>query len=63
MSIRQADKIILANVPVTVRNTVYGETFTRTFTRRDRYSIYSNDGGVYDRAELEILTTPTKEEV
>jgi len=54
MTTRQADKIISDGKPVTVHNSTYNETFTATFTHRDRYNIYSSDGGQYDRQELHI---------
>ena len=54
MTPKQADKIILQAKPVTVHNARWDETFTTTFIRRDRYSIYSVDGGVFDRGELEV---------
>ena len=60
MTPRQADRIIKNGQPVTVRNEWFGETFTATFIRRDRRSIYCADGGVYDRADLTILTKPNK---
>lgn len=55
MTPKQADKVILANQPITVRNTRYDETFTATFVKRDRLYIHSADGGTFDRSELEIV--------
>lgn len=55
MNTREADKIIKAGKPVTVHNPVYAETFTVKFVRRDRYNLYSENGGKFDRAELKIV--------
>jgi len=57
MTGRQADKIIKAGKPVTVHNAIYNETFTTLFTERDRYNIYSVNGHIYDRVELQIVST------
>ena len=54
MTPKQADKIIAAGKPVTVHNKHFNETFTATFVRRDRTRIYSNSGGIFDRAELDV---------
>lgn len=54
MTPAQADRIIAEGKPVTVHNPKYGETFTVTFVRRDRHSIYAQGGGVFDRADLQI---------
>ncbi len=51
MTPTQADRIIKAGVPVTVRDK-YGDVFTRTFTARDRRMIDSSDGGRFERADL-----------
>lgn len=56
MSPRQADAIIKAGKPVTVHNAGFGETFTAIFVKRDRWNIYSSDGGKFDRGELEIVS-------
>jgi hypothetical protein len=61
MTTKQADKIIKTQTAVTVRNSHFGETFTATFIRRDRYNLYSADGGVFDRGELEIVNTTARE--
>ena len=55
MTPKQADKLIRTAQPVTVYNADYDETFTRTFVRRDRLYIFSADGGVFARAELEVV--------
>ncbi len=57
MTPKQADKIIRDGQPVTVRSIEYGDRFIATFTERDRRSITSHDGGIYDRADLEIVTS------
>jgi len=59
MTPKQADKIIKAGKPVTVR-TKYNETFTDTFISRDRWLIRSATG-TYDRGDLELITTERKE--
>ena len=55
MTPRKADQIIKKGKPVTVHNAIYNETFTRLFIRRDRRNIYSSDGGVFDRSDLEVI--------
>jgi len=55
MTTREADKIIKKGEPVTVHNAFYNETFSARFVRRDRYRLYSDDGGIYERNELEIV--------
>ena len=52
MTPKQADQIIKNNKPVTVHNPVYNETFTALFVKRDRFSIYTNTGGVFERGDL-----------
>ena len=54
MTTREADRIIRAGQPVTVHNPFYGETFTAVFVRRDRYNIYTEEGGKFDRKELQL---------
>jgi len=58
MTPAKADKIIREGKPVTVHNARYDETFTKTFVKRDRYSLYSDDGGVFERSDLEIVAHP-----
>lgn len=55
MSPREADRIIRSGQPVTVRNEHYDETFTAEFVRRDRWNLYTADGGIYDRTELQVV--------
>jgi len=57
MTPKQADKIIKAGVPVTVKNFQFGETFTAIFVSRDRFSITTQDGGLYSRDDLDIIKT------
>ncbi len=58
MTPREADKIIKAGRVVTVSNIRRpNEKFSRFFVKRDRWNIYSADGGVFDRGELELVTT------
>jgi len=45
MTPRQADKVIKAGLPVTVRDN-YGDTFTARFTRRDRWNIWTDGAEV-----------------
>lgn len=56
MNTKLADKIIAQGKPVTVHNARFQETFTALFVSRDRYSIYTSDGRVFDRGELELVT-------
>ncbi len=57
MTPRQADKIIKEGKKVTVMSTQFTELLPdKLFVRRDRWNIYSEDGGVYDRGDLEIIT-------
>jgi|PlaIllAssembly_1097288.scaffolds.fasta_scaffold110950_3 hypothetical protein len=53
MTPRQADRIIKAGLPVRVRDR-YGDEWTATFVRRDRWSIYTETGS-YDRGDLVLL--------
>ena len=55
MTPRQADKIIKEGKPVKVYNRVYLETFEAVFVKRGRYLIESEQGGLYDRADLELI--------
>ena len=55
MTPRQADQLIKSGKPVTVHNATYGETFTITIVRRDRYNVYTDTGGVFDRVELQVI--------
>lgn len=55
MTPKQADKIITARQPVTVRNDAFDETFTAVFVRRDRHLIYSETGGAFERSELRLV--------
>ena len=59
MKTKQADKLIKAGKPVTVRNTHFDETFTTTFISRDRYTITAADGGLFERDELEVVVPHT----
>lgn len=58
MTTHEADKIIARGEPVTVRSRDFDEEITARFTRRDRWSIYSAAGGVFDRGDLEISRKP-----
>ena len=59
MTPKQADKIIASGQPVTVKSEEYGESFMVTFTERNRHSITSADGGIYDRSDLTVVPPPT----
>ena len=56
MTPKQADKAIETGKEITVHNPHYNETFTKLFIRRDRWNIYSADGGTFDRGDLNIVT-------
>jgi hypothetical protein len=53
---KQADKIIAAGKPVTVRHIPSGDVFTKTFVARDRRCIESSDNGKFERDDLEQVT-------
>jgi len=55
MTPKQADKIIAEGKTITVRSKFYGEEFSARFIKRDRLSIESEDGGRFDRSDLEII--------
>lgn len=55
MTTKQADRIIKAGNVVAVRDKQFGTCFTALFIRRDRYNIYTQDGGIFDRASLELV--------
>lgn len=57
MTTTQADKIIKAGQPVKVRGPLDPRGFVAVFVRRDRWNIYSADGGTFDRGDL-VLVTP-----
>jgi len=56
MTPKQADKLIAQGSAITVRSREYQETFTAVFIKRDRRSIETSTGGLFDRADLEIIT-------
>ena len=55
MTPKQADKLIREGKPVTVHNAHFDETFVAVFVSRTRRTITSQDGGIFDRSELEIM--------
>ena len=57
MTTREADKIIVRNQLTTVHSKHFDETFAKLFIKRDRWNIYTQDGGIYDRNDLEIIFT------
>lgn len=60
MNTREADRIIQEGKIVTVYNSVYRQTWSEKFVRRDRYNIYGECGSKYDRAELSIVPEDTQ---
>lgn len=63
MTPKQADKLIKLGQPVTVRNETFNETFTATFVSRDRHTISTEDGGLFERDELEVVPETTTDRV
>ena len=61
MTPKQADILITAGAPVTVRSKQYQQTATLLFISRDRHSIRCANGGVYDRADLSVESINTYE--
>ena len=59
-TIKQADKIIKAGKKVTVRDSLFHQTFTALFVRRDRWNIYCKHGGIFDRQALEVINKSNK---
>ena len=59
MTPRQADRVIRAGVPVRVWFPRYGETGELLFVRRDRWNIYSADGGSFDRGDCKLSAGET----
>ncbi len=57
MTPRQADKVIASGKPTMVKD-AYGDRWSAVFTKRDRRNIETADGGLFDRAELQIVQTP-----
>ena len=55
MTAREADRTIASGQPVRVVWPLYHESGIITIARRDRYNIYTADGGVYDRADTELV--------
>lgn len=55
MTPREADRIIKVGKPVTIYAPKYNETFTTTFTQRDRRTISDDKGGKWHRDELELI--------
>lgn len=55
MTTREADQAIKSGQPITVHSVTYDETFTITIVSRDRWTIKSDTGGVFERDELEIV--------
>lgn len=54
MTPKQADKLIKAGKPVTVRSKHWGDEFTTTFFKHDRWYIYS-EHGEFVLQDLEIV--------
>ena len=56
MTPSQADRIIRNATLVTVRSEQYDETFQAVFVSRDRRTITSSKNGLFDRADLKIVS-------
>jgi len=62
MTPRQADKLIAGKTPVTLHNTHFNETFGPVIIiGRDRWNVFTTDGGTYDRGELEVVAPAATE--
>ena len=55
MTTREADKIIAERQPVKVLNKRYNEVWTMVIVSRDRFNVRSSTGGIFERAELEVV--------
>lgn len=60
MTTRQADKLIDNKSRVILRSQS-GEQFTAVLVSRDRWNVRTQDGGLFDRKDLEVIAyTPYK---
>jgi transcription elongation GreA/GreB family factor len=55
MTPREADKVIKRGQPVTVKHAESGETFTILIIKRDRWSVATDNGGLYSRDDLIVI--------
>lgn len=55
MTTKQADQLITSTQEVTVKSREYDNVFQASFVSRDRFNITAADGGLYDRADLEVI--------
>ena len=55
MTTKQADKLIKSGEQVTLHNARFNETFTVVLVSRDRHTVTSQDGGRFERDELEVV--------
>ena len=55
MTTKQADKAITSGSPITLHNARYNETVTCVLVSRDRYTVTTATGSVFERDELEII--------
>lgn len=54
MTPAQADRILKAGKPVRVIGRLDPQGFVAVFVRRDRWNLYTADGGIFDRGDLQI---------
>lgn len=53
---RQADKLIKSGKPIRVLGRLDGDqAYELTFVGRDRWHVYTQDGGKYDRTDLTVM--------
>ena len=53
---KKADKLIEKKSPATFYNEFYHEQFTAVLVSRDRYQVTTEDGAVYSRDELIVIS-------
>lgn len=55
MTPKQCDKLIKSGESVVLRDPNWDETFRAVVVSRDRFSLRTADGGLFDRGDLEIV--------
>lgn len=55
MTPREADKLIKLQTPVVLRNMRYDETFTVVLVKRDKFTVTTSTGSVFERDELQLI--------
>ena len=55
LTTKRADQLVKSGKPVTLFNEFYNETFTIVLVKRDRFNVYSAEGGKFDRKELQEI--------